>query len=360
MNRYLLSALMLSSMLSAAPAFAEIKLDLGGYFKGYAGFADQDQANLREFDVKRKSQVFFEGSTTLTNGLTVGYHSRLFQENEATTGTQMERSFLYFSGDWGLVNLGREAGVGYILQAKAPGADSNQDGVNVEMNFFNISGNVDRDYQHAGTSSNNASKFADKISYLTPKINGFQFGASYSPEYDQQLIGDNTAGMEADNTTSDFKNMLEGAGYYEGKIGDVGLSIGAGYSTADREVEAANDDNYVEWNTGVKLTYEGVSFGGAYNTDNGGLDNNGDTDNWTVGLAYAWDAYSIGASYFNSDGEVAGAQDDEFDRYMIGAGFKMAPGIEFRTAAGYYDLDRAGTANDNDGYSITAGTVIDF
>src|SRR5688572_32868104 len=94
----------------APAAQAEIKLDLGGYFKGYAAYSDQDTADLRDFDIRRKSEIFFEGETTLENGLTVGFHSSLFQENNADEDdfNQLEESYLYMSGNWGRVNLGRE------------------------------------------------------------------------------------------------------------------------------------------------------------------------------------------------------------------------------------------------------------
>ncbi len=83
--------------LSASAAHAEIKLDLGGYFKGYAGYANQDTDNLRSFDIKRKSQVYFQGATTLDNGWTGVYHGELFPENDAdpTDGSgQLEESSL--------------------------------------------------------------------------------------------------------------------------------------------------------------------------------------------------------------------------------------------------------------------------
>src|SRR5690606_2421378 len=102
--------------LLAPAAQAEIKLDLGGYFKGYAGYSDQDTADLRDFDLKRKSEIFFEGETTLDNGLTVGYHGELFQENSATGDENLEASYLYMSGNWGRVNVGRENGAAYLLQ----------------------------------------------------------------------------------------------------------------------------------------------------------------------------------------------------------------------------------------------------
>jgi hypothetical protein len=117
--------------LSASAAQAEVKLDLGGYFKGYAGWADQDDVNgaaagdATSFDFKRRSAVTFNGETTLDNGLTVGYFGELLQENDQTASqavnavpaigapvavgaptqfeaaSQLQESYLYMSGNWG-------------------------------------------------------------------------------------------------------------------------------------------------------------------------------------------------------------------------------------------------------------------
>lgn len=374
--------------LTATAAQAEIKLDLGGFFKGYAGYADQDTANLRSFDFKRRSQIFFSGETTLDNGLTVGYKGDLFQEATDTIddpSNTVERSFLYFSGNWGRVNMGRETGAAYLLQVSAPSADANIDGQDIAVSFFNASGNVDQDYQasgpnstsnvQAGLNARDNYKFSDKVTYLTPKFNGFQAGVSYSPEADRKLyatnggIGDagSLGGMQADNTTSDLEDLMDVAARYDGEFNGVGIHAGAGYTTAGVEVEngtatAFGSDDYKEWNTGLKLTYDAFGIGAAYNTDNGAADTLGDTDTWVLGADYTWGAYKFGASYLNSQGEagVANTQDDELDRYTVGATYTFGPGMDFRGAVAFYDLDRAATVNDNEATVVTVGTDIQF
>lgn len=349
--------------LSASAAQAEVNLDLGGYFKGYAGYADQDSANRREFDVKRKSEITFTGETTLDNGLTVGYEGQLVQEN-TTAGDQIENSYLYFSGNWGRVNMGRNYGAAYLLQVSAPGADSNIDGQDIDFSFMNLSGNINQDYQHNGETSSN--HFNDSITYLTPKFNGFQAGVTYSAAVDQKDrsttagLG-NTAGMELDNSNNDLENLLEVGARYDGDFNGVGLHLGAGYTTAGEEVSAAGSDDYNEWNVGAKLTFDAFGFGAAYNEDNGQVDSNDETQDMIIGADYTWGAYKFGASYFNSTGEAgANTADDELDRYTVGATYTFGPGMDFRGAVAVYDLDRAATVNDNEGTVVTLGTDIQF
>jgi outer membrane protein OmpU len=332
----------------APAAQAEIKLDLGGYFKGYAGYADQDTAGLNEFDIKRKSEVFFEGETTLDNGLTLGYHGSLFQENAAADN--LEESYLYFSGNWGRVNLGRENGAAYLLQVSAPSADANLDGADIDFSFFNA-GASDYRQEYAHEMGQAGTQYVDKITYLSPKFNGFQAGVSYSPQADAKTTADYENGMDLESTG--LSELYEGAVRYDGEFSGVGIHAGAGYSQV--QDDGATDAEYNTINAGLKLTFEGFSFGGAYITDetDGGA---GDTevDSYVVGAGYDYGAYNFGATFFNSEDDASG---DELDRYSIGAGYTFGPGFKFNGSVALYDSE--GTV-DNDATVVAIGTDIQF
>ena len=357
--------------LSATAAQAEVKLDLGGYFKGYAGYSDQDTANLRDFDIKRKSEIHFTGETTLDNGLTVGYHGEMFQDNEelltdAAGEVGMEETYLYMSGNWGRFNLGRGNGAAYMLQVSAPGADANLDGMDIDFSFYNVTGGngARQDYKQSGPTLD--AQYSDKIVYMTPKFNGFQGGLSYSPRYETLERDDQRNGMEADNTTADLENMMEVALRYDGEMSGLGVHVGAGYTTASPEVEDTTttnfgSDDFQQWNAGLKLTYNNFGFGGAYITDNAAREAaDFDIDTWTVGADYTWGAYVFGASYFNSQaGNGVGTNEDEIERYMVGATYTFGPGMDFRGAVGVIDEEVAGVSG-NDATVVTAGTDIQF
>jgi outer membrane protein OmpU len=357
--------------LIAPAAQAEIKLDLGGFFKGYAGYSNQDEDDLREFDVKRKSEITFTGETTLDNGLTVGYAGELIQENADVPGDvdndQIETSYLYFSGNWGRVNLGRNYGAAYLLQVAAPGADSNVDGMDNSFSFYNQTSGVDQDYQHNGIASR--SQMNDSITYLTPKFNGFQAGVTYSAAVDQKnrpfapygaVAGlGSTSGMEGDAGVNDLENQIEAALRYDGEFNGVGIHAGAGYTTIGEEVSSVGSDDYQEWNAGLKFTWNNFGLGTAYNTDNGQADDDADTDNWVVGADYTWGAYVFGASYFRSENENVAADEDQLDRISVGATYTFGPGMDFRGAVAFYDEELAGAAA-NDATVVTVGTDIQF
>lgn len=354
--------------LLAPAAQAEIKLDLGGYFKGYAGYADQDTAGTRSMEFKRKSQVYFTGETTLDNGLTVGYNGQLIQDSSVDPGTEedakVEQSYLFMSGNWGRVNLGRENSAAYLLQVTAPGADANLDGMDIDFSFFNQgAANIRQDYAQTGALTIAGARgenfqYSDKVTYLTPKFNGFQAGVSYTPEVDARDVSD-YFGMSSD--TDSYENLFDAGLRYDGEFSGVGFHAGAGYTNASPETAAISTDDYNEWNAGVKLTWEAFGLGAAYNDREANLGTVAtDVDTWTVGADYTYGAYTFGASYLNSEGDALVAGDDEYDRWTVGAGYTFGPGMKFVGSVGFHDLDAAAAGADNDATVIAVGTDVQF
>lgn len=369
MKKLLLATIAFALM--APVAHAEITLDLGGYFKGYAGYADQDTPNTRSVDFKRKSQIFFLGETTLDNGLTVGYNGQLMQDSSVDPGSEdeakVEQSYLYFSGNWGRMNLGRENGAAYLLQVSAPGADANLDGQDIAFSFFNQgTANIRQDYGHMGAATvagirGEDFQYAEKITYITPKIVGFQAGLSYTPEARAKGAND-FFGMSANNDAGGYENLIEAGVRYDGEFSGIGLHAGGGYTTANLEAPLLGiGEDLKEFNLGAKVTYEGFGFGGAYNNRDGGINVSGlgDVDTWTIGADYTYGSYNFGASYLKSTGDVVGGE-DEYDRFSVGAGYTYGPGMKFNGSLGLHDLSSATAANENKATVIAIGTDVQF
>src|SRR5262249_5161083 len=123
-----------------------------------------------------------------------------------SNATTTDEVYGYGSGGWGRVNLGAEDGSAYLLQVAAPSADSNVDGLRTNIAGVNptvpfgtavlatavgTSNLLDNwDYQQADF------RATDRLTYLTPKFNGFQAGVSYAPKTG---LTSNTAGMSNDD-----------------------------------------------------------------------------------------------------------------------------------------------------------------
>lgn len=394
---------------AASPAHAALKMDLGGYFEGYGLYADNDEpagTNLHNFDFRRDNEIHVNGETTLDNGLTIGAHTELKIANTAgdstatttitgtnansgsngadltfaqiaaglsattsvtnTSGNLVDETYLYASGGWGRVNFGEEDGAAYLLQVAAPSADSNVDGLRVYIQGLNtaswdssLSGLV-LSYQHADF------RQTDRLTYLTPKFNGFQAGVSYAPRNNVSLVGGGVAAMTTDNDAGDFENLWEAAARWDGEFQGVAVSLGGGYSHAGTESDAATgllgSDALTTWNGGVNVAMSGFSLGGAYRHSNNGIDTNGDTRTWVVGLGYDNGPWHAGASYFDEKFDsgllVAGA-DAKVKRYAVGGGYTFGPGMTFRGSVDWGKYEPTG-ASDTKFTQVTVGTDVQF
>lgn len=343
----------------ASPAFAAddsaVKLDLSGYARGYVSYVsqDDDSADVNSFDMLRDTEIHFTGETTLDSGLSVGAHVETAVDSDDSTST-VDESYLYFSGNWGRVNFGQEDGAAYLLQVAAPSADSNFDGVRQYIQPLNYeAATSSSDNLFAIDYANDEAKDADKLTYLSPVFNGFQVGASYTPEVSDGAAAD----VEGNRTKdADFDEAYEAAVRYEGTLSNVGFAAGAGYTHIDnRDVAPAED--FKEWNVGLDLNIADFGVGAVYTENNDSTDGNDDVQTWVLGADYTVGAYKIGASYLTQDDEV---NDIDTDRYAAGVTYSYAPGLSFRGSISHTQVDDNGAATDVDGTAVLLGTQVNF
>jgi len=426
----LVSTALVGVAMMSAPASAAVKLDLGGFFRGYGVFADNNEVtgtatSLYNFEFRRDTEVHANGETTLDNGLTVGMHAEMKignAANNAANNVLADEIYGYASGGWGRVNLGVEDGAAFLLQVAAPSADSNIDGLRAFVQGINATvsqqgpaglfanstafNNTALDYDHGDF------RQADRLTYLTPKFNGFQGGLSYAPKTD---ITSPAAGMALDNnglglvtagvgvTAADYSDLWEVSARWDGEFQGLGVSLGAGYSTADNEISATTaqvlaltgtnltagttdyylDDGIDTYNVGANFAFRGFSLGGGYTvskteriaeTVDATTTGKGDIsrETWVAGLGYDNGPYHVGASYLNqqTDYDAVGtglaqaiaATAFESHKYTVGGGYTFGPGMTFRGAVawGEFDSPGVGAAFDNDFTQVTVGTNVQF
>ncbi len=180
-----------------------ITLSVGGYYQVFVVFraqSDVDNAppgntqsvngndeDIHHTDVQQEGEVFFSGSTTLDNGITVGVNIQLEAYQK---GDQIDEHYVFFSGNFGRLVLGAENSAPYLMHYGAPGAVPGH-GLD-SPNFFTLIGTAGNSAGAFGangppsavadTPANLASD-ANKITYFTPRFSpGFQFGFSYTPD----------------------------------------------------------------------------------------------------------------------------------------------------------------------------------
>lgn len=402
----------------ASPAQADLKIDLGGHFRGYAVFNDQDEAgtagpddDLRAFEFKRDMEVHFTGETTTDSGLTVGVHAELELGNEgadasrnnvlpaqpgyvgtvtANDPNQLDEAYIYFSGGWGRVNFGSEDGAAYLLQVAAPSADSNVDGMRVYVQALNadvwddgvannsILGGNGLDFSYRLDYDNAFFRDTDRLTYLTPKWNGFQAGVSYAPEAGQQAVDSAFEGASREDGTLDFENLWEAAARWDGEFEGFGISAGVGYANASATDEAGagvgafGSDDYTAWDAGLNVSFNDFSVGVAYLNEDTGVDEAAGTsaeiETWVAGAAWDNGPYHLGLTWYNTEigddafGLGLGATDVEIDRWTVGGGYTYGPGMTFRGSVAFGDVEAASgvAADDTDFLQVGIGTDVNF
>ncbi|MGN7437254.1 MAG: porin [Alcanivorax sp.] len=356
MKKLLLAGVAMGSVALAAPAHADIDLEVSGYFKGYGVFVDQDETagtDVNDFDFIRDTEIHIGGETVLDNGLTVGAHFEF--EVDGADSTEVDESYVYFSGNWGRVNFGAEDGAGYLLQVAAPSADSNVDGIRQYVSPFVYTtggfaapalGQLDYDMDPTGKN--------DKLTYLTPVMNGFQAGVSFTPDGDQAA----SFGVGTETTTDNVGDeAYEIAVRYEGQFQNVGVIAGAGYAHVENNSATATQDDRDAWNIGLDLDIAAFGIGAIYTEDSTFVDNS-DIETFAVGADYTTGPFKLGISYLNTEEENGAAAEEEFDRYSGGVVYNYGPGMSFRGSIHHVAYDTTGT--DADGTSVILGTQVNF
>jgi hypothetical protein len=358
--------------LLSAPAFAQegngVELGIKGYAKMYGVYVDQDEAagqEARTVDIIRDTEFHLTGEMALDNGLTVGADVGIALDAGDTS--DITDSFIYFSGNWGRINFGQTDGAAYLLQVQAPSADANYDGMDQYYSPFN--------YTVAGSSTLAGLEFdydqavdngADKLTYISPKFNGFQLGVSYTPENKPASRGLN--GVAAADDERDFEDIIDVAARYDNEISWGSYSLGAGYSHGSIELDTtalagSPRNDRAAWNVGADVNMGALGLGAVYTQDDlgdlGGADSA--QKQYIFGADYKVAPHTVlGATYLNQKNEF-GANEIKTQRYTGGVTYNYGPGVDFRGVVTHIDHDvDAALGADISGTSLMLGTSISF
>ncbi|MEH6474857.1 MAG: porin [Sneathiella sp.] len=358
------TALVAASALTVGSASAaeKIKLNVGGYMQTSFVVADYDtDTGQLPTDVRHEGEVHFTGSTVLDNGLKFGVNIQL---EARATGDQVDETFIFVEGAFGRVNIGSENAASYLMHYSSP---SPVIGWTLNDSNANASG-----FGTPATSATEVSD-ADKITYFTPRFSGFQLGASYTPDGDEETgTGASPYAPLKDEGAADEAYSI-GVNYI-GKVAGVSVKASAGYDLITRSgvdtatVTAATttathsftDGTNTLTNTYVNgaltsasvtgtatvvgaVTSVAVSTTVAAATTTTTSDSTEDTDEFSVGLNLGFEGFVVGAAYKYTDNND-GNDDEERHDYNVGVTYGQGPwtvGVQY---AGV-ELDGAGNGN---------------
>ncbi|MBL4614304.1 MAG: porin [Magnetovibrio sp.] len=340
----------LGAISTEAFAADKIKLELGGFMRHYVGVISDDEASNtgtnnsdRAMSLSQDSntEVYFSGSTTLDNGLTVKAQIELEGDGEEG-GNSTDKSFLTISSDaMGALTMGVTAHASDDFDVNAPNAVGN----------FGYRDLDDWAQMAANNGNNEAFTFSAlrdwngdnsaKLKYVTPTFNGVKGFASYS-------AAEGSSASDADNL--DRNTTADGSSFGIAYAGDVsGVAVKADLS----QTRLNGVNNNVHF--GLSVAMSGVTVGGSYvsTKDDDGTDNlAGDGKEYDLGVAYNTGPYTVSASYSwaKNDGTTGVSGDNKDRAWRVAGSYDLGAGVAL--SATYFNLKRDG---EGDGATYVLG-----
>lgn len=361
---------------SAAQASDPIKLQLGGYMEYWVAASDQDgdyNGNVNSFDVQGESEIWFVGKTTLDNGMTIGVQVELEAGSNQNGDDTIDESYLFLEGKYGKLIVGSENDVAYLSSVNAPEASDMGIGIGdgdtdkylmiPDAVAFNepINGNITGD--------------ANKLSYFTPKIYGFQLGVSATPS--GNTGGDDgwsTGSATRTNTetmarTGSWDDAYSVVVNYSNDFSGVGVKANAAFDSYNMRSTAASvseDSTAYDYGVGLQVSYMGFTVGGGFHAIDSEDTSLSAADGyaWDAGLMYAEGPYAVSFSYTGSSAEGDTGTDnggnDKVHLWKVGAKYALGPGVNLFSQIAYMEATNGdhGASSDEDENDGAWGGVV--
>ncbi|WP_417793766.1 porin [Terasakiella pusilla] len=363
------TAIVAVAAVSSANAADPIKISVGGYMNQYVGYVSQDddgQEDFAEVNINSETELYFRGSTTLDNGLTVGVNIDRYSDRDDTGGDDV---FLQISSDsMGRLRIGQTKGAAYALSHTAPNvAIGNNDG-DVQDWIYNpgtaggAASDITADQTHTASEGNDG----QKLVYWTPNLGGFQAGVSYGLDANNAAI-EGVVDVGGGNTGSDTAWDVGVA--YNGDFGGVTFGADVTYQQNNNGgTTGAGVEDRNAYRFGASVGFAGFTVGGSYrDTDNEGSVKDVDAMGWDLGVAYATGPYAVSLSYLHLEQDTAANSGLEHtrDQWVLGGSYDLGAGVTLVGSVFHAEFDNGTdntprSVNDNEGTGIVTGLQVSF
>lgn len=339
-----------------AQAADPLKVTITGWVSGVAVFGDQSHLGYkpRNETFKWDGEIHFNGETKLDNGMKVGFVVELeaFSTTPARAGSgdllnsdQIDEHYIWFEDTWGRIEYGATNGAGSKLHAYIPSVMPSH-GVDTP-DYFHF---ATPSWSSAGLGSSSPFEFGtnedfNKVTYFTPSISGFTFGVSYTPNIAPGTTGNacgsgggsaNQYGVCPKGVPGTFHDGVEAGLQYKNEFNGIGIlaSIGGFYASVSDKgspgiVTGLPTTDWKRWATGINLTYQGFTVGGAFRWDNQGTAGKNNEIMYGLGVTYdTGGPWKFGVAWSHTRDQDDGNKADTLDFVDGGAVYTVGPGID--------------------------------
>jgi hypothetical protein len=338
------TALVSAGLLMSGAALAQettriggIEVSLGGYTEWGVKAATEDtltnSSDNRNYLFFMDNEVFINATATTSGGVTYG--SRI--ELEAASGdgnvsdATIDEVYLFFSGNFGRVELGRADGASDVMGIGAADAQAGTGGIDGDTtNLVQFQSLNDGD--------------SNKATYFTPRLAGFQLGGSFTPD-----SGNGINDSSPPNTADAQENIVSLGANWVGALGPVDLTV-AGTGSVGKSV--GDVDDLGTWDAGFLLGFGGLSAGVQVfqNTDFQ------EAKGISGGIKYGFGAANVSAGYAYFDPDDDDVNDGESTNlFAVSGDVGILPGVTLKGDV-TYNTDDAG-ADDSGGTDNTLAGV---
>jgi len=304
MNKLLIGTA--AAALFVSPAVAgPMAVTVGGYYNSVVYSQDVDGTDTRDIGIHNDAEIIFKGKGKAKNGMEIGFQVQLEAEGSGESD-HIDENYIYVKGDFGKVEIGAENNAAYKQQVMAPKFL----GWKTYDNNFKTWGEVsDFDKPHLdGVESD-----ALKINYYSPKINGFQFSYSLTPDA-SDTSGD-TGLYDASGKGSSSAMGVK----YSGKISGMKVEASYGINELDEDTGVnPREDSAI----GLSVSTGDVTVGGTSFTKDA---NGTETNVLHYGIAYKRSkGHTVGLAMHTQDKDNGA----DVDIMALGGNVKLGAGTK--------------------------------
>jgi hypothetical protein len=350
----------------ATPARADIEVVLSGYTEfGAIGATDEtlnSSGGDRGYTFFMDNEIRVQANGTTERGLKYGSYIAMEIGSGSSPGTQgapgnsiglqtgpdqagevyVDEANLFFADGFGRVELGRQDGAEDVMFVGGADAQSGTGGIDGDTaNLASVIG-----VQTSGDTT--------KATYFTPRLVGFQLGASYSTDSNDAGGLDNIGG---------FAQLVGVGANWSHAFGGVALTVAAvgSFGSADNENTqqggGLSGDDIKDYSIGALVAVGGLSFG----IDAGQRTDFNETDFANLGLKFKFGAASASVGYTYAD---VNNLNDTQHVFAVSGDMGLMPGVVLKGDVTYNSEDPgAGDSNgaeQNDTWSGVLSVQMDY
>jgi hypothetical protein len=382
------TAIVGASLLAAAPASAKPVVNIGGALDFQVGWSSQDRegwsptpggtkgpSTERGYSFIQRSLLTVNASDTTDSGMKWAFKLNLNADadggpgasNGLTDGTARDAAdkvSLTLSDAWGQVSFGADYGVFRTLSFGSKDATKSAGTGGVDGNWArwynrkSISGT-----RFESSTTVRDATTASRISYVTPRVAGFQAGVSYY--MDRTTIG-RFRSPETVATGSDLEqNFWMGGVNYVNKFGDFDVGLSAVATEASNANELVQNTRSFAY--GAVVGYAGFKVAGRYSVkpdsrEVASTSTNTDYDQWDIGVGYTTGPWSLAVSFLRQEHGLTDATGSASnDVWAFGTTYDMGAGLQLYGEVFHANTESdAASSTNNEGTGLITGVRVKF